>query len=265
MSHFCVRTSLFVAALVFPAFIPIAATWAGDDQAIQPLLSNPCLERKFQAADTDQDGVISRPEAAVMVQKLETFGVTENCFPDLPTAVPALPPVPAPDGQAAATPAPATLPSPTVVEVTPVRPLVPGALTPGRAKKYSRRDAAIAVDDLNMDGKLQPAEAQASIQRKFTAADTDQDGKISEAESAAMVARFRQDNAESYGILTGLHTKKFSNKVKDIDTNEDGSISAAEYGSFYSDRYQRMDRDGDGAIGVKEYRGDTERLKKSKE
>ncbi len=94
--------------------------------------------------------------------------------------------------------------------------------------------------DLNRDGMITPAEADAIGAVKFLQLDTNGDGVITEAEmleaAQAKIAR--------------MIAKKFAR----LDQNGDGRIERAEFDDHGAARFARLDKDADGMISEEEIR-----------
>lgn len=131
-------------------------------------------------------------------------------------------------------------------------------------RKYEQRAPEIKKLDLNEDGILQSEEIQAGIQSKFDAMDINKDGVVSADEQRGAASNFKKDKGETYGKFIDKRARKLENRMKNADANEDGVISSGEYETYFGARYQNMDKDGDGTLNVKEFRTDTERVRKRK-
>ncbi len=128
-------------------------------------------------------------------------------------------------------------------------------------RKYERRKPEIEAMDLNGDSILQQEEIKAGIQSKFEAMDLDGNGVLSEEEREQNILLFKESKAETYGSLIDKRARKLENRMRNADANEDDIISLDEYSAYFGDRFQRMDRDEDGTINIKEFRTDTERVR----
>lgn len=129
-------------------------------------------------------------------------------------------------------------------------------------KLYDQRKTDITAMDTNGDGVLSPDELAAATQTKFDAADTNKDGIISPAEQAATVGAFRQTQKPVYGSQTANKAVQLQNRFDAADANKDGTVSKEEYESYYNARYRGFDKNGDGALDVKEYQTDVENRRK---
>ena len=94
--------------------------------------------------------------------------------------------------------------------------------------------------DLNKDGAITQAEAEATGAVRFLRMDTDGDGAITEAEMLeAMQARIAH---------------KIAKKFARLDKNGDGRVERAEFDDHGAARFARLDTDGDGRISDEEIR-----------
>lgn len=75
--------------------------------------------------------------------------------------------------------------------------------------------------------------------KRVMAADTDGDGRISHAEM------------EKMGSLGGHHPER---RFAAVDTNHDGYLDRAEIQAALTQRFQRMDRNGDGVVSPDEHK-----------
>lgn len=94
--------------------------------------------------------------------------------------------------------------------------------------------------DLNGDGRISTAEAEAMRQVQFLRWDVDGDGLITEQEMLERHrARMEQRIAKRFAML---------------DANGDGRIERAEFEEHGAARFAAMDTDGDGAVAADEMR-----------
>gem|GEM_PF-6577311 len=130
--------------------------------------------------------------------------------------------------------------------------------SPSIAKRYTRRQAEIDKMDTDCDGILQPEERTTAIETQFSTADADEDGVLSKAEAAAIIDAFKENSQGAYGGLIDKKTRKLEVRIKNMDKNDDGKITAAEYRSYYQSRYKSLDKNNDGALDVREFKTDVE-------
>lgn len=126
--------------------------------------------------------------------------------------------------------------------------------------QYERREMEIRKHDLNDDGVLQLEERQSVMEKKFEEADLNQDGRISYDEVRGTVSRF-EEKGDHFGKWVDHHGVHLGKKIKAVDLDKDGTVSQAEYLSYFSAHYEQMDHNKDGAITVKEYMQHTSRRK----
>ena len=107
------------------------------------------------------------------------------------------------------------------------------------------------------------------VEKEFTMMDTDKDGKVSAAEHAAGAkAMFEKMDANkdgkvtademtaSHEAVTGAKAKKgdmsSADKIKMVDGNGDGVLTAEEHAKASADMFAKMDTDKDGFLSKKE-------------
>ncbi|MBA83963.1 EF-hand domain-containing protein [Thalassobius sp. S69A] len=107
--------------------------------------------------------------------------------------------------------------------------------------------------DANSDGKITQDEIAAHFKAKFDAADTDKDGTLSAEE---MTAQMQAQQAERMG-------KRAKHMIVDRDANDDGKLSFEEMQPKKQGKmFDRLDRDGDGAISAEEFAQMQDRMEK---
>jgi Ca2+-binding EF-hand superfamily protein len=95
--------------------------------------------------------------------------------------------------------------------------------------------------DSNKDGKISVTEHAAGARQMFQEMDANHDGKVDAAEMDAMHAQMKP--ADHSGP-----TMSSADKIKTIDTNNDGVITAAEHEAGSRAMFAKMDADGDGNL-----------------
>ena len=115
----------------------------------------------------------------------------------------------------------------------------------GAGPKAAKPDAEFAAMDTNKDGKVSAEEHAAASKKMFDMMDANKDGKVTPAEMAAAHQR-----------VTGQKAKKSDmssvDKIKVIDTNGDGVLSAEEHAVGSRSMFEKMDRDKDGFLSKDE-------------
>ena len=127
--------------------------------------------------------------------------------------------------------------------------LVPAAAMAG--------DDKAKLMDTNNDGVISSAEHAAGAKTMFTQMDANNDGKVTAAEMDAY-------HAAKMGGKGGDKMKMTSaEKIKKIDTDGDGAISAAEHDAASAQMFTKMDADGDGNLTAAEMKAGHEKEMRS--
>ena len=95
--------------------------------------------------------------------------------------------------------------------------------------------------DTNGDGKISPEEHAAGAKKMFDMMDADKDGKVTAEEMEAAHAKIT-------GKERGASEMSAADKIKVIDTNGDGVISAEEHAAGAKKMFDLMDTDKDGFL-----------------
>jgi Ca2+-binding EF-hand superfamily protein len=109
-------------------------------------------------------------------------------------------------------------------------------------------DKEFAMMDANKDGKISAEEHAAGAKAMFEKMDKDKDGKVTAAEMTA-----------AHKAITGHAAKKSdmssANKIKAVDANGDGILTAEEHATASASMFTMMDTDKDGFLSKKEMAG----------
>ena len=123
-----------------------------------------------------------------------------------------------------------------------------GAIAAGAqpaADPKSAGDPMWKTMDANGDGKISPEEHAAGASRMFATMDANGDGRVTAEEMAA-----------AHGKVTGARPAPgemtAAEKIKVIDTDGDGVLSAAEHTAGSKAMFDRMDTDKDGFLSKAE-------------
>ena len=112
------------------------------------------------------------------------------------------------------------------------------------AQGPSQETIEMKMMDTNGDGKLSPEEHAAGAKRIFEMMDADKNGMVTAAEMDANRARSGKKPAP--GELSSAE------KIKTIDTNGDGVLSAEEHAAGSKAMFDAMDTDKDGFVTLAE-------------
>lgn len=96
--------------------------------------------------------------------------------------------------------------------------------------------------DSDGDGAVSSAEHAAGAKKMFDAMDANHDGYVTAAEMDAHWAKADK------GRQSGKMKMSSADKIKEIDTDGDGRISAAEHAAGSAKMFTRMDADSDGKV-----------------
>ncbi|HEX6707588.1 MAG TPA: EF-hand domain-containing protein [Albitalea sp.] len=107
-------------------------------------------------------------------------------------------------------------------------------------------DAEFSMMDSNHDGKVSADEHAAGAKRMFDTMDADHDGKVTAAEMDAAHERISGRKARK-GDMSA------ADKIKVVDRNGDGVLTAEEHAAGSKAMFERMDTDHDGALSKAEF------------
>jgi Ca2+-binding EF-hand superfamily protein len=123
-----------------------------------------------------------------------------------------------------------------------------GALLASHAvagKSAGDADKGFAMMDANKDGKISAAEHAAGAKAMFEKMDVDKDGKVTAAEMEA-----------GHHAVTGHAGKKSemsaAEKIKTVDSDGDGVLTADEHAKASESMFAKMDADKDGFLSKQE-------------
>ena len=116
-----------------------------------------------------------------------------------------------------------------------------------RERHAGHTDMMVKMMDVNQDGKITSDEHEAGAQKMFEKMDANKDGKVSEAEMS-------DHHREMMGRHDGKGMKEMSSaeKIRTVDTNEDGLLTAQEHAVASKRMFGKMDKDQDGAVTAAE-------------
>ena len=111
--------------------------------------------------------------------------------------------------------------------------------------------------DTNGDGAISSAEHAAGAQKMFTAMDTNKDGYVSAAEMDAQWNAKAGKDAKMSGMKMSA-----AEKIKEVDTDGDGRLSAAEHAAGSEKMFAKMDTNSDGKITAAEMEAGHDKMMK---
>jgi Ca2+-binding EF-hand superfamily protein len=121
-------------------------------------------------------------------------------------------------------------------------------------------EAEMRLMDTNKDGKVTASEHAGGAQEMFKAMDANQDNRVSAAEMDATQKPWKsQDAAHHKGAMSSAE------KIKAIDTNGDGVLSAQEHATGSKKMFMQMDGDKDGNLTSAEIKAGHKDLMMSKD
>lgn len=100
--------------------------------------------------------------------------------------------------------------------------------------------------DADRDGRVSAAEHAAATKKMFEMMDANRDGKITAAEMDAAQEKVTGKKAAGDGMSA-------ADKIKVIDTDRDGSLSAGEHAAGSKSMFARMDANKDGYLSREEW------------
>ena len=128
--------------------------------------------------------------------------------------------------------------------------------TAGALAAPTAADKEFRMMDANKDGKVSAAEHAAGARKMFAAMDANKDGKVTAAEMGAAQKKIT-GKKPSAGDLSA------ADKIKVVDLDGDGLLSAAEHEAGSHAMFAKMDANGDGFLSKAELEaGHVKMLKK---
>ena len=107
--------------------------------------------------------------------------------------------------------------------------------------KAAGADAEFKMMDTNKDGKVSAEEHAAASKKMFDTMDANRDGKVTAAEMDAAHLRMT-------GHKAGKSDMSAAEKIKVIDSDGDGILTAAEHAAGSRAMFEKMDTDKDGFL-----------------
>lgn len=120
--------------------------------------------------------------------------------------------------------------------------------------------------DANSDGKISTDEYTADVKKKFDEMDEDKDGKVTAAEMTARHDKMMTDQAKAAGKDKKTEKSEMSSadKIKELDTDNDGILSSTESSEGATVMFRRLDTNKDGFLTKAEYSAGRDRYLKKK-
>jgi Ca2+-binding EF-hand superfamily protein len=110
---------------------------------------------------------------------------------------------------------------------------------------FAEHMGGFSAMDTNADGKISADEHAAGAKRMFDTMDADHDGKVTAAEMTAA--------HDKMGAKPAANEMSAADKIKTIDTNADGVLTADEHAAGSRSMFDRMDTDKDGFLTKAEF------------
>lgn len=116
--------------------------------------------------------------------------------------------------------------------------------------------------DVNSDGKIDAADREARVKERFTRLDTDGNGSLSLEEFTAG-REMRGKRGEGMRDHHGKRGQGMHMMGKMADTNNDGTITRAEFDAGVQAHFAKMDANGDGTVTVEERQAAREQMREA--
>ena len=116
----------------------------------------------------------------------------------------------------------------------------------GNESRTGPVDAIFNAMDTNRDGKLSSDEHAAGAKKMFDTMDADKDGTVTSVEMDAAHEKVAGEKATQAEISS-------VEKIKVVDTNGDGILSAQEHAAGSKMMFDKMDTDQDGSVSRAEF------------
>lgn len=120
------------------------------------------------------------------------------------------------------------------------------ALSVHAGDRGSSGQAEVAMMDMNHDGRVSPEEHAAGAKGMFEKMDADHDGNVTAAEMDAAHKSMHKSDHQAKSTMSSAE------KIKVIDTNGDGILSAQEHEAGSRSMFEKMDTDRSGSLTAAE-------------
>jgi Ca2+-binding EF-hand superfamily protein len=113
-------------------------------------------------------------------------------------------------------------------------------------------EAQLRIIDTNNDGKLSQSEHAAAARQEFQSMDANQDNRVSPSEMDEAKKPLKGQDASHAATRGETHTLSAAERIKAIDRNSDGLLSADEHAAGSRQTFATADVDKDGYISAME-------------
>jgi len=120
-------------------------------------------------------------------------------------------------------------------------------------------DNEMQMMDANHDGKITAAEHEAGAKQMFATMDANQDLKVTAAEMDAAQAKMKGHGDHAEHGASGQELSS-AEKIKAVDANHDGILTAAEHEAASHDMFGVMDANHDGALTAAELKAGHQKM-----
>jgi Ca2+-binding EF-hand superfamily protein len=148
------------------------------------------------------------------------------------------------------------------------------ALATGAYAGGGSGQAEVKMMDTDQDGSISATEHAAGAKKMFEKMDADGDGIVTAKEmdaahkgmaSAHAQSDASQSDSTSHTADAGKPMKSSAAKIKTIDTDGDGTITAAEHEAGSKKMFEKMDKDHNGKLSAAEIQAGHDRMMTAEE